>query len=722
MRILKLVCAGMILASAAALGQTMTTYTGTIKDLAQQVVTTGQVTFTLAPPTDSTVPGVGRFTPSTTNCNINPDGTLSGYVAGVVSGACRVTKNTALSPGGTSYRICIQPQYATPGSCLYDYALQDTKDISTIAPTLSTGPINYGGIPGTPGPPGPPLDFVGPWNSTFTYSLGQTVSYNGVVYVSLLQPNLNNNPASNPSDWSSIYVPLPVQGLLVNVATYSGADICAKINAAALANPGLILDARPFSGNQACASNPFTTTTHDVVVLFNNVNIQTTAPWVTQSAGNALIYGAGRGGNGRGTTIQAVAGFPATCDGLTTGCPLLRLGSGATTFAHRIENLTLDCNSVSGCIGLYSTDINEQSGAIHFAVLNFSNIGILIDGSGANSAGPFFSQNYSLSDGEVYALNSAISTTIGVELIGGNAATSSGSTSPRFIDNITSSGSVAHPLASAYIFDSFTGGTVTNLNAEMSGTGYMFSNTLPDQGTTGSNLRCASVVNTCVWAKAISPFTNNLTLIGIQNTPTVATVTIKDDLNLANVTDPTVGLYISGQGFSSGGQTILTTASSVASTLPSLALNNHADLPQVLFLNSGLTAAQGVTVNFADRGVSKWIVQNNTLNEFQIRDQANSLTRLYFNSVGAAYLNARGTQPVGFNQQANSSTGGVFFCSGGAIPTCPASVNAAGLFTGSAVDVPIYKAGGVAGFSGSKVAGACTFTISSGIITSVTGC
>lgn len=151
---LLLVLSLLLLSAAGLRAQTTTTYTGIIKDLANNPVTSGQVTFTLAPATDSTVPGVGRFTPLTVHCNINADGTLSGFVSGVVSGACKVTNNTSLSPGGTSYRICLQPQFGTPGSCFYDYALGGSKDISTVAPTLSTGPVNYGGTPGPAGPPG----------------------------------------------------------------------------------------------------------------------------------------------------------------------------------------------------------------------------------------------------------------------------------------------------------------------------------------------------------------------------------------------------------------------------------------------------------------------------------------------------------------------------------------------------------------------------------------
>jgi hypothetical protein len=160
------------------------------------------VTFTLTPPTDSTLPGIGRFTPAVVTCNINSDGTMSGFVAGVVSGACFVTRNTALSPSGTAYRICIQPQYQTPRSCWYDYATTATKDISTPAPTLSTGPLNYNGVPG------PPLDFVGTWSSSTAYSIGQMVVSGNISYISLANQNLGNTPASSPSSRSQVQ-PIP---------------------------------------------------------------------------------------------------------------------------------------------------------------------------------------------------------------------------------------------------------------------------------------------------------------------------------------------------------------------------------------------------------------------------------------------------------------------------------------------------------------------------------
>lgn len=179
--------------SSPVLAQT-TIYTGTIKDLAGNAVTSGKVTFTLAPSTDSTIPGSGRFVPTTVSCTINADGSLSAQP----SGACTVASNTSLSPTGTSYKICIQPYFAQPGSCFFDYAVTSTKDISTAAPTLNTGPVNYSGIPG------PPLSFIGTWSSVVTYAKGVLVVYNNNSYISLVAGNLNHQPDTSPTFWSLV--------------------------------------------------------------------------------------------------------------------------------------------------------------------------------------------------------------------------------------------------------------------------------------------------------------------------------------------------------------------------------------------------------------------------------------------------------------------------------------------------------------------------------------
>ena len=59
---------------------------------------------------------------------------------------------------------------------------------------------------------------------------------------------------------------------------------------------------------------------------------------------------------GRSNKIKAIAAFP-------TSTPLVRLGDGTVyTFGARIENGTLDCNNITGSIGVFSNAAQEQSG------------------------------------------------------------------------------------------------------------------------------------------------------------------------------------------------------------------------------------------------------------------------------------------------------------------------------------------------------------------------
>jgi hypothetical protein len=52
------------------------------------------------------------------------------------------------------------------------------------------------------GPAGPPATFMGPYNPGTSYSIGQAVSSGGSSYVSLVNSNAGNNPASSPTQWA----------------------------------------------------------------------------------------------------------------------------------------------------------------------------------------------------------------------------------------------------------------------------------------------------------------------------------------------------------------------------------------------------------------------------------------------------------------------------------------------------------------------------------------
>lgn len=80
-------------------------------------------------------------------------------------------------------------------------------------------------------------------------------------------------------------------------------------------------------------------------------------------------------GEGRASEIEASASFP-------INTALVRLGTGAAlAFNCRTENLSINCNNVAGSVGIYSTDLQEQSGAYNTLVRAYGKNGIVIDGA-----------------------------------------------------------------------------------------------------------------------------------------------------------------------------------------------------------------------------------------------------------------------------------------------------------------------------------------------------
>src|SRR5216684_2285066 len=68
--------------------------------------------------------------------------------------------------------------------------------------TGATGPQGLTGVVGPQGLQGPPATFKGTWSNATTYATGDAVGFNGSSYVSLVNPNLGNQPDTNPSQWA----------------------------------------------------------------------------------------------------------------------------------------------------------------------------------------------------------------------------------------------------------------------------------------------------------------------------------------------------------------------------------------------------------------------------------------------------------------------------------------------------------------------------------------
>jgi hypothetical protein len=109
--------------------------------------------------------------------------------------------------------------------------------------------------------------------------------------------------------------------------------------------------------------------------------------WVTKTTivipTKSQLEGSGRGDPGfSGTVIQADSSFPANA-------PVIEMGNATTSMGVRVENLTIDCNNVPGCIGLQNLRSQEQSGARHLLIANITGIGLDVEGSAAQNSGPY---------------------------------------------------------------------------------------------------------------------------------------------------------------------------------------------------------------------------------------------------------------------------------------------------------------------------------------------
>jgi len=87
-----------------------------------------------------------------------------------------------------------------------------------------------------------------------------------------------------------------------------------------------------------------------------------------------------------GTVLQARQGFPGAA--ALPGNMMLAIDGASDTYGSGASNLTLDCNNVPGCGGLYRGHANEQTYFRRITVLNFSSYGLYVCGAGENSDAP----------------------------------------------------------------------------------------------------------------------------------------------------------------------------------------------------------------------------------------------------------------------------------------------------------------------------------------------
>ena len=157
---------------------------------------------------------------------------------------------------------------------------------------------------------------------------------------------------------------------------FAGADACVKTqNAiAALPSNGGEVDGRGLTGFQTCSVNPFAKILNhpgESVHLYlpAGSTFITMAQWRIPTSSIVTGGGVAADVGGRGTSIIAASGF-------AQNSPVIYLGDVASSAGALIENLTVNCNHVAGCVGIFSDQVEEMGGVRQVSVINFPAAGV----------------------------------------------------------------------------------------------------------------------------------------------------------------------------------------------------------------------------------------------------------------------------------------------------------------------------------------------------------
>lgn len=326
-------------------------------------------------------------------------------------------------------------------------------------------------------------------------------------------------------------------------------------------------------------SNPFAAFTGNALVDFGagtwTSNVQVVVPTKT------VLRGIGRGDAGASnTTIKASGTFP-------TSTALIKLSNGGTAnHGSRVEAMTLDCNGIAGSIGLYSTDINERSGAIDITVANFVAAGIKVDASANVGTGP--AQHYILRDIELYPQTAGVAGTVGIVI---NA---NGGEGPDEVSNVTYVGNSGAASTNAFTVDNMTAGRFSYLHGEQATNVLNIGAVSGISGGTFSTVTAGPGTTTAVRVAGSSQGYNLFNVLKQS-----ATNAIVDVDHSRTITSAQVGIYSVGNGAT---QPIFTTDASTNLVLPALAVlgtlnlngNNLLFGPGSLMQNVAGTATAGL--------------------------------------------------------------------------------------------------------------------------------
>ena len=417
------------------------------------------------------------------------------------------------------------------------------------------------------------------------------------------QPLVGSNPTNNGNQ----VVPVSSQ-LVVDASQFlprNSSDACAAINAAwrklmlstksSYATMGGVVDARAFTGDVECNSKPFPSCASDPglsypvcpmgVLLLGNARIGTTAEWIVPSrvrvegVGEGTPFNATNGSLVGGTLIYAASGF-------NTGIPVIQMGqfqyfpattpasSGGGTnpygYGVQIENLSVDCNGVTGCIGILNDSSQEDSWIRDVIVFNApaygiristNNCGSTVAVNGAENSGPYRDISIQYSSSGCSQCGGAIGL-----LVDGAPPTSNSCKNPntagiriRGFDNITVAGGAAGggpPAIGIFIYGIAT--SVSDSHAENFSQDVVIGSTNLAYPTFGVKIDNVSLYNQQVPGTGITIVnpTNNapsnsqdIFVEGITGYPASGKQQILvDQVNGNTVTGGLVGWYLLGDG------------------------------------------------------------------------------------------------------------------------------------------------------------------------------
>lgn len=311
---------------------------------------------------------------------------------------------------------------------------------------------------------------------------------------------------------------------------FTGADAAAKINAAIadLPSTGGIVDARGLTGAQTCSTNPFSGVTKSVQLWLGFSTFTSDFQWLIP--GKCQVIGSGRGDAGStGTVIKASAAFPVNTAVVQLGDSLV-----SRAFATRVENLTIDCNNITGSIGIYSDAANEQSGARRVLIVGALDAGIRTSSATALLA------NYILEDIEINISTGSSAAILGLDLVGGANA------NDGTIRNLTANFFGSTKVTTAVSAKRFVG-IIDHLHIENATTGLLIVGTALGGGNACyRNITGNTDVTTLVKISSAFP-QNGIVLQNIE--PFGSTNTLVDDFYSRTVSGDQISSYIHGTNY-----------------------------------------------------------------------------------------------------------------------------------------------------------------------------